>query len=61
MTNPEEFKDAVPDREPTPDEEAAAERALADVDVEAVADEYEHMTALGARVQGEGQIEPDRS
>ena len=61
MTNHEEFTDAVPDREPTPDEEAAAERAMADMDVDAVAEEYEHMTALGARVRGEGQIEPDPS
>lgn len=60
MINREELKGAAPDREPTPDEEAAAERALPDVDVDAVAEEYEHMTDIGARVHGEGQIEPDR-
>ena len=61
MTNHEEFTDAVADREPTPEEEAAAERARPDVDVESVADNYEHMTELGAKVRGEGQIEPDES
>ena len=55
----EEFKAGVADREPTPDEESAAERALPEVDVDAVADEYQHMTDLGAHVRGEGQIEPD--
>jgi len=59
MTNHEEFKDAVPDREPTPEEEAAAERASGEVDVESVAEEYEHMTDLGANVRGEGQIESE--
>jgi len=59
MTNHEDFKDAEPDREPTPEEEAAAERAQGDVDLESVAGEYEHMTELGANVRGEGQIESD--
>jgi hypothetical protein len=59
MTNHEEFKDGVPDREPTPEEETAAERALSGVDVDTVAAEYEHMTDLGAHVRGEGQIESD--
>ncbi len=61
MTDSEGFKDAMPDRGPTPAEEAAADRALDDVDVDAVAEEYQHMTALGARVHGEGEIEPDPS
>lgn len=60
-TDSEGFKDAMPDRGPTPAEEAAADRAFDDVDVDAVAEEYQHMTALGARVHGEGEIEPDPS
>ncbi len=65
MTNHDEVHDAEAftepgaDRAPTPDEAAAAERAAGEVDVESVADEYEHMTELGANVRGEGQIESD--
>ena len=59
MLEPEEFRDAGADRLPTKDEEKAAEAAAATVDVEQVAEEYEHMTKLGARVKGEGQIEPE--
>lgn len=55
----ESFPPAAPDRAPTPEEEAAAERASADVDLDAVGEEYEHMTELGANVRGEGQIESD--
>ena len=61
MTAHEEFQDAVPDRAPTPEEDAAAERARADVDLAAVSHEYEHMIELGANVRGEGEIEPDES
>ncbi|MDO8362646.1 MAG: hypothetical protein Q7V88_07100 [Actinomycetota bacterium] len=61
QTEHEEFKDPVPDREPTPEEEAAAERARRGVDEEGVAAEYEHMTELGADVRGEGQVEPEPS
>lgn len=57
MTDHEAFKDAEPDREPTPDEERAAERAATKVDIDDVASEYEHMTKLGANIRGEGQIE----
>ncbi|MEQ1702550.1 MAG: hypothetical protein ABMA25_20770 [Ilumatobacteraceae bacterium] len=55
----EAFPPAAADRAPTPDEEAAAEQARGDVDLGAVTEEYEHMTELGANVQGEGQIESD--
>lgn len=55
----EAFPPPAADRAPTPDEAAAAERARGNVDVNAVAEEYEHMTELGANVQGEGQIESD--
>jgi hypothetical protein len=58
MTNHEEFRNAEADRDPTPDEKAAAERALDDVDLDSVAEEFEHMTEVGADVRGEGQIEP---
>ena len=61
MTEHEEFKDAEADRMPTPDEEAAADRASTTVDLESVAEEYDHMAELGAHVRGEGQIEPDPS
>ncbi len=53
--------DAFParaDRMPTADEERAAERAAADVDVAAVAEHEQEMAELGANVRGEGQIEP---
>lgn len=42
------------DREPTAEEEAAAERAP-DLDPE-VAENYEHQAELGAKVEGEGKI-----
>jgi hypothetical protein len=62
MTNdatPEPFREPVADRPPTADEAQAAERAAADVDVDAVAEHYEEMAELGADVRGEGQLEPD--
>jgi hypothetical protein len=43
------------DRPPTEDEEAAAERAP-DLDPE-VAENYQHSAELGAKVEGEGQID----
>jgi hypothetical protein len=55
----EELTDAKPDRDPTPDEEAAAERAARQVDVSRVGEHYEEMIELGANVPGEGQIEPN--
>ena len=60
MTNDERFPAAAADRMPTADEEAAAERAADDVDVEEVAAHHEEMTETGARVRGEGEIEPER-
>jgi len=58
-TTGEEFKDAEPDRMPTPDEERDAEEAAHDVDLAAVADHAREMAQRGANVEGEGQIEPD--
>jgi hypothetical protein len=60
MTNHEQFPPAAADRPPTADEEAAAERSAATVDLDEVAEHYEEMTGTGATVRGEGQIEPDR-
>ena len=54
----EEFTDAKPDRAPTPDEEAAAERAAGGIDVADVGEHYKEMMERGANVPGEGQIEP---
>jgi hypothetical protein len=48
---------AGPDGEPTPDQEAAAERSAADVDVESVKAHEEEMNERGATVKGEGEIE----
>ena len=45
------------DRDPTPDEEAAADRAAQGVP-RSVGDHYEEMIQLGADVKGEGRIEP---
>lgn len=43
------------DREPTPEEESAAERAGTDVP-ETVANAYEEAAETGANVEGEGQV-----
>lgn len=51
----DEAQGAGADREPTPDEEAAAD-ALPPVDDE-VAKNYEHQAEVGAKVEGEGQID----
>jgi hypothetical protein len=59
MTNHDDFTAPEADREPTPEEESAAERALPGVDLASVTEQYEHMTEVGADVRGEGQIEPD--
>ncbi len=61
MTNTEHFPPAAADRMPTAEEEAAAERAAADVDVEKVATHFEEMAEHGADVRGEGEIEPERT
>lgn len=55
----EKFTDAGADREPTPDEEAAADEAAQDVDVDKVGEHFEEMNERGADVKGEGQIEPE--
>jgi hypothetical protein len=54
----ERFTSPSPDRPPTAEEETAAERAAADVDLESVAEQYEDMAERGANVRGEGQIDP---
>lgn len=58
MSNDETFTDPGADREPTPDEEEAAERAAGDVDIEQVAEHTEEMNERGAHVEGEGEIAP---
>jgi len=45
------------DRVPTPEEEAAAERAAAQVDLDTVTAHEKEMAELGKNVKGEGQIE----
>jgi hypothetical protein len=47
------------DREPTSEEEAAAERSLESLgeDREDVASHYEEMTDIGAHAKGEGAVE----
>lgn len=60
-TNPtdgERFTAPNPDRPPTPDEEAAAERAAAQVDLDEVTEHYQEMAERGANHEGEGRIEP---
>ncbi|CAN5610854.1 hypothetical protein BH10ACT1_BH10ACT1_12530 [soil metagenome] len=44
------------DSAPTPEEEAAAEKAAADVDP-SVAEHYKHQNEVGANVEGEGKID----
>jgi hypothetical protein len=51
-------KSHTADRPPTSEEDAAAERELAESDTdgrEDVAEHYEEMTELGAQVKGEGE------
>ncbi|HEY0519416.1 MAG TPA: hypothetical protein VGC84_07970 [Ilumatobacteraceae bacterium] len=57
----EDFGEPVADRPPTEEEERAAERAARNVDLENVAEHYEAMAELGANVEGEGQIDSERS
>ena len=45
------------DRAPTPDEEAAAEKAAGDVDLAKVTEHEQEMAELGKNVKGEGEIE----
>lgn len=59
MSEPREtFTEPTADRAPTDEEEAAAERAADDVDVDDVAHHYEDAMETGANVKGEGEIEP---
>lgn len=53
----ETFTEPTADRPPTADEDRAAERGAADVDVDRVADHYEDAARTGAHVEGEGEIE----
>ncbi len=53
------FGEASAGREPTPDEERAADRSANDVDIERVKENYEEMVEHGVNVQGEGSIEPE--
>jgi hypothetical protein len=48
------------DREPTEDAKKAAETAAKAVDLERVAQHYEQLAELGAKVKGDGQVEPER-
>ena len=57
MNPPHDETTAGPDSEPTPDEEAAAERGAAEVDVETVKAHEDEMNELGANIEGEGAIE----
>jgi hypothetical protein len=47
-------------REPTEDAKKAAEMAAKAVDLERVAQHYEQLAELGAKVKDEGQVEPER-
>lgn len=48
---------AGPDGEPTPDQESAADRGAAAVDIESVKAHEDEMNELGANVKGEGEVE----
>jgi hypothetical protein len=50
------FREPVADRPPTAEEEAAAERASRDVDIDKVAEHFEEMTEVGKNVKGEGDL-----
>lgn len=54
----ETFTEPTADRQPTEAEEAAAERAADDVDLDEVARHFQEAIETGANVSGEGQIEP---
>jgi len=55
----EQFKDPVPDRAPTRQEEKDAESAAKRVDLAEVARHEREMAERGAQVRGEGEIEPN--
>ncbi|MCU1497139.1 MAG: hypothetical protein JWM47_1092 [Acidimicrobiales bacterium] len=50
----DELIQSGPDRQPTPEEEEAAERAP-DLDP-SVAEAYEHQAEVGANIEGEGKV-----
>ena len=52
----EKFTEVSAGPEPTSAEEAAAERAEQDVDLDQVAEHYDDMTDKGKNVQGEGDV-----
>jgi hypothetical protein len=54
----EQFTEPKADRQPTAEEERAAERAAADVDLDEVEEHYEEMTEIGKNVKGEGDLFP---
>lgn len=54
----DEFTDVSAGPIPTPAEEAAAERAKDEVDLDQVGDHYEDMIEKGKNVEGEGDLTP---
>ncbi len=54
----DEFTEPSGGPEPTPAEEAAAERAASQVDTDAVEPHYADMTEKGRKVRGEGDVFP---
>jgi hypothetical protein len=54
----DEFTEPSAGPEPTPAEEAAADRSREQVDLEQVDEHYREMNSLGAHAEGEGRIEP---
>lgn len=54
----ETFTQPTADRAPTPDEEAAAERAAHDIDLAEVGKQFRESTERGANIKGEGEIVP---
>lgn len=52
----DEFTEVSAGPVPTAAEEAAAERAKDDVDLDRVAEHYEDMTEKGKNVEGEGDV-----
>jgi hypothetical protein len=54
----ERFREPKADRPPTTEEQRAAERGAADVDLEDVEAHYEEMAEIGKNVKGEGNLFP---
>lgn len=57
-TDHDQFTEPKADRQPTPDEERAAERGASNVDLDEVEEHYEEMTGRGKNVKGEGDLFP---